>query len=287
MSEGPYIMEVNEAVFESVVMLAPEEVTVVVDFWAPWCAPCRALTPVLESIAESYDGRVLLAKVNVDQNQQLAAQFQIQGIPAVKIIRGGKIVSEFTGALPEFEIRRIIERFVSTEADDAAKDGEQLLEEGKLDEAAACFQEAVDADPNNSTARLGLAKVALKQGDDENAALHAKAVELGDSNYDNAQAILNRLEFKQTSQEYGGEISAREALEADPGDLDARYALGCCFAAEERYQEALEEFLSIVKRNKQYGEGKAKTAMVKVFSIIGQRSTLADNYRDQLELVLY
>ena len=286
-SKNPYVVDVTEENFDVEILDAPENVTVLVDFWAPWCAPCRQLGPVLEKIAESYQGRVKIAKINTDENQRIGMHFGIQGIPAVKIFQGGELVSEFTGALPEIQIRQILEKLVSSETEDIASQGMKWLEEGQILKAKHCFDNAITIDPDNKVATLGLAKIALHENDLGRAEELAKSIEVTDSEYDAAQGILNRIDFMKQCQEGGGKYLCAERLDKDANDLDARFTLGCCLAAEGKYQESLEEFLSVVKKNKTYKDGAAKIAMVKVFSIIGQRSPLADEYRDKLEWILY
>lgn len=286
-SNDPYIIDVCDETFDAEVLDAPEGLLVIVDFWAPWCAPCRQMTPVLESATASYNGRVKLAKINADENQELCMQLGIQGIPAVKIVQNGKIVSEFTGVIPEPQLRQILDRYVSSETDDIAVQGQKWLAEGQLDKAKHCFENAFTIDPDNPAAKLGLAQIALGEGDCEKAKQLASSIEVTDKEYDPAQGVLNRIEFVQRCQNEGGKLACAERLDANADDLDARFALACCLAAEEKYQDALEEFLAVVKKNKTYKEGAAKDAMVKVFSIIGQRSPLADEYRDKLEWILY
>lgn len=282
-----FVIDINQETFETVVLMAPEDQTVVVDFWAPWCAPCRTLGPILERVVGSFQNRVLLAKVNVDENPMLSAQYGIQGIPAVKIFRDGEIVAQFVGALQEGEIRRILEPHVSSEADDLVEHGRHLRDQGAVNEAEDRFQKALQAEPRHAGAKLELAKFALQRGDIDNAESLAKSIEINEHEYEEAQGILNRIQFRKEAAEGGGFEGLVEKLRLDENNLDARYRLACHLVAQGEYRQALEEFLTVLKKNKKYNEGAAKTAMVKVFSIIGQRSPLADEYRDKLEWVLY
>ncbi|MBN2329361.1 MAG: thioredoxin [Candidatus Omnitrophica bacterium] len=286
-SNNPYVIDATLETFESEVLQAPDNVTVLADFWAPWCAPCRQLGPVLEKLAASYSGRVKIVKINTDENEELSMHFGIQGIPAVKVFQQGKLIHEFTGALPEFQIRQILDQFVSSETDDIASQGLEWLKEGQTEKAKQCFENAFTIDPDNKKAMLGLAQIAVQEGDWEKAEHMAGAIEITDQEYEEAQGIVNRLEFVKESKASGGSEACAERLRDDECNLDVRYALACCLAAEQKYQESLEEFLAVIKKNKNYRDGAAKRAMVKVFSIIGQRSALADEYRDKLEWILY
>jgi putative thioredoxin len=284
---SPYVADVAAESFEQTILQAPADQTVLVDFWAEWCGPCKMLGPVLERIAESYKGKVFVAKINVDENPQLSQQFSVQGIPAVKIFQEGKIVEQFVGALPEMQIRSILEKIVKSESDNYVVSGNEALENNKLDEAKELFQKALDEDTNHNGAKIGLAKVALKQNDFDKARELANSIELGNKEHDEAQAIINQITFSDACIENGGKEAFIQQLQDDENNLDARYALAHCLAAEGKYQEALEELLAVVKKDKKYNNGAAKDAMVKIFSVIGQRSKLADEYRNKLEWILY
>jgi putative thioredoxin len=287
MATSPIVFDATDADFEQQVIEASAATPIVVDLWAPWCAPCRSLGPILERVVESYGGRVRLAKVNVDENPGIAAAFRVQGIPAVKILAGGRIATEFTGALPEAEVRRIIDLIVPSEADGLVAEADRLLEAGDRAASEQKCRQVLDAQPDHPGAALRLARFALEAGDADAARDLASRVAEGTPEYDEAQAILARFEFAQRCAASGGKDACAQRLEQNPDDLDARYDLACCLAAEGAYQDALEEFLAVLPRDKTFREGAAKEAMVRIFGIVGQRSPLADTYRDRLASLLY
>jgi len=287
MENTELIFEVTEDDFEKRVVAASAERAVVVDFWAPWCAPCRMLGPALERVVASYQGKVLLAKVNVDENQGLAALWKIQGIPAVKIFRAGKVAGEFVGALPENEIKRQIAAVVPSEADELVLEGERLEKEGNHGQAETNYRKALALMPRHPRASLQLSKMFLKKGDRQQAQNLAKVVEPDADEYEETQAVLARIDFMEECSKQVGLKLCEERLAKNPDDMDCRYGFACCLAAEQRYEESLENFLKIVETDKHYKEGAAKEAMVRIFSIVGQRSKLADEYRTRLSRVLY
>lgn len=281
------VVDVNQSNFEEIVLNAPDERVIIVDFWAPWCSPCRMLGPILEQVVASFHGEVVLAKVNVDENQSLAMQYRVQGIPAVKFFQGGKVVDEFTGALPEQDIQRRLESFVSTQSDERLTKAQSFWDGGALDLAEAQYKEILKDDPGQVDAKLALAKIQLEKHELTKAYEYAKSIEIGEKHHEEAQGIMNHISFLKECGEDTSKTELKKKLEADEGDLDARYHLACCYAAEEEYQLALEEFLTVLKKDKKYKDGAAKDAMVRIFTIIGQRSQLADDYRDKMEWLLY
>ena len=179
MSNSPYVIEVDESGFETDVLERSKTVPVVVDFWAEWCAPCRSLGPVLEKLADEDGGEWILAKLDVDANQQLSAAFGIQGIPAVKAFKDGRQIAEFTGALPEAQVRAWLGQLRPSAAELAIAGAERAESAGSLEEASRLFAQALDAEPGNDVARRGASRVdlALRQGTLDRPALEARLVD--------------------------------------------------------------------------------------------------------------
>ncbi len=285
MSQPSLVFDANESDFEERVLRASAERAVVVDFWAPWCGPCRMLGPVLERVVESAGGALALAKVNVDENQALAARYGVQSIPAVKVFVNGQVATEFVGALPEEEVRRILSAAAPSDADKLVAQGDQLAAEGKTDEAEAAYRDALAKDPRHAAASLRLARIALDKGDAAEAKRLAEAAK-ADARED-AEAILARIEFLETCEQAGGLEAAQAAADAAADDPDKLYALGCCLAARGRYEDALETLLRSVQLDKDHRDAAAKKAMVQIFSLVGPKSDLANEYRSRLASALY
>ncbi len=280
-----WTIDVNEENFEAEVLARSTEVPVLVDFWAEWCGPCKVLGPVLEKLAGEYAGAFILAKVNVDENQQLAGAFGIQGIPAVKLFRDGDLASEFTGALPEPMLREFLSKFLPTPADKEALAAAELEAAGKADEAKSAYQAILAADPNHTQALLGLGRLAMNAADNDAARNYLDQISIVDDERKEADRLLARLDLQAGGVQNMAVL--REKIEAEPNNLDARFQLAQALAGVEKYEVALVEFLAIVKADRKFKDDGARKAMVQIFEVLGDEDPLTDKYRSELAAVLF
>jgi putative thioredoxin len=243
-------MDIDTASFQREVLDASASVPVVVDFWAPWCGPCRALGPILEKLERDYGGRFKLVKVNSDENQELAGTFGVRSIPYVLAFRNGKPAAQFTGALPESQVRAFIDRLLPSQHELDLARAERLIAEGRIDEAEP-----------------------LLAGIPPNIDWDAKA-----------DALRSAIGFARAA---GAEQSLRAKLASDPADLDARLALAQALAGKRRYREAMEELLQIVRRDKGWRDGEARRQLVQLFTLAEGEAELVSEYRRKLATALY
>jgi len=279
-----FVIDVGDSDFENAVIERSKRTPVVVDFWAPWCGPCRTLGPLLERLVTEHRGAFILAKVNIDQNPGLSSALNIQSIPMVIGFRDGHIVSEFVGALPENAVREFLKKVLPSEADRLAEGGEQLVKGGNLPEAEATFRQALQLDPHNDRALFGLAGILADRKAD------ADAMELIDRIGAGPQRqAADRLAAEIRIREAGGgdEQTLRAKLAANPADLETRFLLAQSLAAASKYREALEEYLEIVRRDRNFRDGAARKAMLDIFDLLGPGNEIVDHYRSELAKVLF
>jgi putative thioredoxin len=281
------IREVDEQNFEQEVINRSSTTPVLVDFWAPWCGPCRVLGPVLEKLAIEYNGIFLLAKVNTEENPNLALQFQIQSIPCVIMFKEGKAIDQFQGALPEANIRKFLDFHCPLPADKLYILAEKARSAGNWVEAEKLYLEVLSLNSGHSAAHLALAILFISSQRVDQAVEHLDTISSWDEEYESAARLRDLLALRQECQESGNSDELRIKIRTNPRDLDARYALASCLVAQEKYREAMDEFLEIVLRNKKYREEAPRKAMLAIFTLIGERSELADEYRTRLSRTLY
>lgn len=280
---GQWVQDVGEADFQAAVLDRSQELPVVVDFWAPWCPPCRALGPLLEGLANESPGRFVLAKVNTDEAPNLAGEFGVQGIPAVFAIRAGQVVDQFTGLIPETELRAFVGRLVPSVSDKRATEATTLEATDPI-AAETKYRIILASDPTHELARVGLARVLLGTiGKEKEAAALLRTVEIG-PNVDEA----DRLRFILTLRDDAPDVDAtRDVIAAEPQSATAHLALGRALAARGEYANALDELLVAAELDPAIAKGPAREVMLTIFRVIGARSETADRYRAKLQSLLY
>lgn len=272
--------------FENDVLKASERVPVLVDFWAPWCAPCRALKPILEKLAGEYQGRFLLAKVNSDEHPQLSARFGVRGIPNVKAFVDGKLADEFTGALPESGVRAFIDRLIPTPGEKLRRTARALVTQGDFDEAERHLRSALELEPANHALRLDLVDLLLaKNSHAEADALFASIPER--ERDERADKLYSVLAFWKKSRQLPAIAELEARLAADPDDLASRLALGERLIADKRFESALAALLQVVRRDRGALRTSARKLMVEVFNLAEDQAGLVSEYRKLLAGALY
>ena len=273
--------------FEQEVLAASFQHPVLVDFWAPWCGPCRTLKPMLEKLADEYQGRFKLAKVNSDENQEIAAHYQVRSIPSVKAFVNGEMVDEFTGALPEGQLRAFIDSLLPSPADPLRAEASALWASGDKDGALAKLVEGSQLDPANEGIRLDAAEVLIALGRSEEAQ-QLLGMEYKDE-ADRAQAIRAQLNLAASAVDAGQLRALLERVAANPKDHAARIDIAKALAANQRYAEAFDQLLESIMRDKAYNDGEARRTMLQFFDVLNTQpggDDLVRQYRRMLATAL-
>ena len=273
------VIEVSEATFEKDVVQRSRELPVVVDFWAPWCVPCRMLGPILEKLAQEPGSGFVLAKVNVDQNQSLSWRFQVQGIPAVKAFVDGEVAGEFVGARPEPFIRQFLAELAPTPTDDDLSAGQAALADRRWRAAAEAFQRVLDESPQQPDATLGLAKALLARGQGVAAERLLKALRTG-SQYVEAEKLRPMADYL-----VAAELEWKPDAETTP--LEAAYRHVATLLRRANLEAALDGLLDVLRQDKRYRRGQAKDVALGIIELLGAGDKTAQRYRTELATVLY
>lgn len=284
------VHDADESTFGERVLARSAAVPVVVDFWAAWCGPCRALGPVLEREVAALGGRVELVKIDTDANPELAARFDIRGIPAVKAFRDGRVVDEFVGAQPAPIVRAFLERLAPSPAREALARAQSALTEGRSDEAEREARAVLDGSAGEADrelvaeAALLAAGALLAQGRLDDVPALLDRVDPRSDAADRAEALRQVLALGERARAAGGEEGARAALARNPADHEARFALACALAASGRIPGALDELLEVVARSRPLRD-EARRAMLSLFEQPGLDPELIREVRRRLQIL--
>jgi len=272
-----HALDVGQADFDRNVIEASRQRPVVVDFWAPWCGPCKVLKPLLEKLAAEYDGKFLLAKINSDDNQALAMRYGVRGIPSVKAFIDGEVVDEFSGALPEGEVRAFLARLIPGPAEALRGEAAAARGAGDLPGALQLLAEALKLDATHIGVRLDAVEIMLDLG--ETAEAERLLGSIADDADPRAAQLKARLRFTSAAGE--DEAALRARLAADDSDLDARLKLANLLVATGQHEAGMDELLEIVRRDRSFGDDIGRKTLLAVFELLGG-GELASRYRRML-----
>jgi putative thioredoxin len=282
-------MDTTLATFEQDVIAASTLAPVLVDFWAPWCGPCKTLGPMLEKLEAEAAGKWKLVKVNVDENQELAGHFQVRSIPHVMAFADGQPVDQFVGVLPEGQLREFIERLVPQGADAARIDAQAARAEGRRDDAYNALQAALAYDPGFDEARMDLIEMLLEdhridEARNEIDLLSPKTTQGIDARFN---AIKTRLDAVDAAADLPPTDALEAKVAANPDDLEARFDLASALIARRKYEGALEHLLAIVKRDRTFRDDIGRKTMLSVFDLAAHQPELVSQWRRKLSALLF
>ena len=282
-----FSFEVGTETFADNVLHASHTAPVVVDFWAPWCAPCRALKPILEKLADEYAGQFLLAKINTDEHPEVSAQYGVRGIPNVKAFVDGRMVDEFTGVLPEAGVRQFIEGILPGPSERARRAAHADLDNGDFDAAELRLREALQLDERSDAARIDLAELLVaRQAHEEAQRVMSELLPI--HNHDpRVEQIKARIAIWQKGQSLPDPSELQTRMRAHPEDLSARLAYAQHLVVETRYTAALEAFLEVVQGDRGELRDQARQGMLEVFNLAVESPAIVSDYRRRLAAALH
>ncbi len=286
MSESPYVITVTAQNFAEVVLRGSQSRPVLVDFWAAWCAPCRMLMPLLEKLANEYQGQFIVAKVNSDEQQQLAQQYGVRSLPTVKVFRNGQVVDEFVGAQGEGTIRALLERHIVRESDRVHQSALQALETGDVSRALALLEQAHAMDPQRAPIALDLARLLAEQGQTERAEGILNALPESARTSAEVAGLLAQLEFYREASALPETAELEAAVAADPKDYQALYNLAVARIVEGDYTGAMDNLLTLMQRARSFKDDLARKTLLKLFDMLGDDPAVA-TYRRKMFALLH
>ena len=266
------------------------KIPVVVDFWAPWCGPCKQLSPTLDKLAREYGGKIQLVKINVDENQELATQMRVQSIPMVVAFKDGQPVDGFAGALPESQLRQFFEKLTGSEGspiEQALEKASMMVANGDTQNAAEIYSQILAQDPINAASHAGVAKCLIEAEGIEKAQAYLKGLDADILNKEEVKSVLAAIDLEHASTYTEETDSLRQKLDTRPDDPQLRYDLAIALYGDGCSEEAINILVELVKTHKTWNEEAARAQLLKIFEALGHSDPITIEGRRKLSVVIF
>lgn len=284
----PNVLTAHEKSFQQMVIERSHEIPILVDFWAPWCAPCRVLSPILEEMASAGEGAWLLVKVNTDENQRLAQKYNVQGIPFCVLFKDGAVVDSFVGVQPKATIQGFLQKWVTVKENQRMVEVDALIRNGAFQEVRTILHQVLADSPSDERTLLAFARLELAEGNPDAALSHLEHIPYGSRYAREAAALRAHAHFAQQLPYPHPPVDELEAaVEATPNDIAARFRLGNGAALVDAREIAAEQFLWILQRDRHWNNGAARNALLDLFALWGEDAPETAHYQQQMGWVLF
>ena len=287
MNDSQHITDVSSETFDSLVIERSSTVPVLVDYWADWCGPCQMQMPVLKKLVDEYGGKFVLAKVNTDEQGELAKAHGIRSLPTMRVYKGGEMVEEILAAQSEATLRVLLDRYIERESDTIRTRAKALWQQGEQDETLSLLHDAHLVEPDNHQLTLDYAAFKMKKGllDDARALIGSLPRNVRDEK--DAMRLSALLEFASVTSEAPALTELEETVSNNPDDLESLYRLGALYVMSDQMENALETFMQLLQRDRSFREDAGRKGLLAVFDLLEDQEDLVNRYRRQLFTLLH
>lgn len=282
MSDSPYIIDVTEENFEAVVIEGSKKLPILVDFWAPWCNPCQMLIPVVSKLAEEFNGHFILAKINTDEQQQLAQRNGVKSLPTVKMFKDGVAIDEFMGALPEGEVKAFIEKHIEAKPNPIYEQAMQAYTAGDTETALGLLNQSLAEDPNNGSLKMDIANVLMHQDDLEGSLEVINSMPDEQKKEFKANELIAQINIKQRLADAPSTNELEQQIKDNDNNLAAYLQLSDVYAAANNFESALELLFTVMKKDRTFNDDAGRKGLINIFDLLGAENPLVKQYRRKM-----
>ena len=287
---GDLVIDSNTEQFNDDVITASSQIPIIVDFWAPWCEPCKQMTPILEKLVYEYKGQVKLVKINIDENQALTQQLRVQSIPMVYAFKDGRPADAFNGALPESQLKQFIEKLtggIGSPLDQAIEQANNLYEEGDISNATSIFDQVLEADSLNVDAHAGIVKCLMAAGDTEQARSYLMGLSPELLKNQKLIAVQTALDLAAQTTGIGEVDELKNSVHNDPDNHQSRFDYALALYGANETELAIEQLVEIIKKDKDWNDDAARQQLFKIFEALGHADPITIAGRRKMSVVLF
>jgi putative thioredoxin len=281
------ITDVTNETFQALVVERSNDVPVVVDFWAEWCGPCQMLMPVLKKLVEEYDGKFVLARVNTDEQRELAKTHGIRSLPTMHVYKHGKLAEEILAAQSEATLRILLDRYIERPSDRVRTEAQEAYRQGQSDAALTLLETACQNEPDNHQLALDYAELCMRTGTLDKADTLLAALPRAVRDETEAARLRNLLDFAMVAKDAPPVTELESTLAREPDNLEARYQLGTQYVLNDRFEDALEMFMQLFERDRSFQDDAAHKSLLATFDLLNNEDELVTRYRRKLFTLLH